>query len=398
MGAGTAIREATSGWRTSVVLRIFATIAGVGASVLIARLGGPEVKGVAAAYLASVTTVFAVANMGAAEQVVQIARDGDHSARRLLIRFWFAYALVAGLIAVVFLPVRPELSVLTIGCLLYLIPIQASTVSIGFSGVMPDAVGALVQPLAVSAGVLLLSADGVLTPQEAVGALAVSYLAPFYVYWRAVPAREETRRVSLRELGRATLDGARWQVPNLAMRVVQRADILAVFALAGPAASGRYSVAVQLAELCFLIPRQVANHSYHRLTVADSFDTRRALLTTMVAATATAVPIGLLGGFGINLLYGEEFSAATGDLYILLPGTVVGSVAFLMFWVFRGKGMLRMSTISSLSGAFTLLVGCAVLIPPFGTAGAAVSCSVAWGVFAVVAVTLHKRRVTVTAS
>ncbi|HEX6486421.1 MAG TPA: hypothetical protein VF012_06895 [Nocardioidaceae bacterium] len=397
MGAGSAIREATSGWRTSVVLRIFATIAGVGASVLIARLGGPEAKGVAAAYLASITTVFAVTNLGAGEQIVQITRDGNHSARRLLIRFWFAYAVVAGLIAVVFLPVRPQLSVLTIGCLLYLIPIQASTVSIGFSGVMPDAIGALVQPLAVSAGVLLLSVDGGLTPHEAVGALAVSYLAPFYVYWRAVPARGEARGVTLRDLGRATLDGARWQVPNLAMRIVQRADILAVFALAGPAASGRYSVAVQLAELCFLVPRQIANHSYHRLTVADSLDTRRAVMTTVVAATATAVPIGLLGGFGINLLYGEAFAAATGDLYILLPGTVVGSVAFLMFWVFRGKGRLRMSTISSLSGAFTLLVGCGVLIPRFGTAGAAVSCSVAWGVFAVVAVTLHKRRVTVAA-
>ncbi|HET7534188.1 MAG TPA: hypothetical protein VFJ83_13640 [Nocardioidaceae bacterium] len=397
MGAGSAIREATSGWRTSVVLRIFATIAGVGASVLIARLGGPEAKGVAAAYLASITTVFAVTNLGAGEQIVQITRDGNHSARRLLIRFWAAYAVVAGLIAVVFLPVRPQLSVLTIGCLLYLIPIQASTVSIGFSGVMPDAIGALVQPLAVSAGVLLLSVDGGLTPHEAVGALAVSYLAPFYVYWRAVPARGEARGVTLRDLGRATLDGARWQVPNLAMRIVQRADILAVFALAGPAASGRYSVAVQLAELCFLVPRQIANHSYHRLTVADSLDTRRAVMTTVVAATATAVPIGLLGGFGINLLYGEAFAAATGDLYILLPGTVVGSVAFLMFWVFRGKGRLRMSTISSLSGAFTLLVGCGVLIPRFGTAGAAVSCSVAWGVFAVVAVTLHKRRVTVAA-
>ena len=397
MGAGSAIREATSGWRTSVVLRIFATIAGVGASVLIARLGGPEAKGVAAAYLASITTVFAVTNLGAGEQIVQITRDGNHSARRLLIRFWAAYAVVAGLIAVVFLPVRPQLSVLTIGCLLYLIPIQASTVSIGFSGVMPDAIGALVQPLAVSAGVLLLSVDGGLTPHEAVGALAVSYLAPFYVYWRGVPARGEARGVTLRELGRATLDGARWQVPNLALRVVQRADILAVFVLAGPAASGRYSVAVQLAELCFLVPRQIANHSYHRLTVAESLDTRRAVMTTMVAATATAVPIGLLGGFGIDLLYGEAFTAATGDLYILLPGTVVGSVAFLMFWIFRGKGRLRMSTISSLSGAFTLLVGCGVLIPRFGTAGAAVSCSVAWGVFAVVAVTLHKRRVTVAA-
>ena len=397
MGAGSAIREATSGWRTSVVLRIFATIAGVGASVLIARLGGPEAKGVAAAYLASITTVFAVTNLGAGEQIVQITRDGNHSARRLLIRFWAAYAVVAGLIAVVFLPVRPQLSVLTIGCLLYLIPIQASTVSIGFSGVMPDAIGALVQPLAVSAGVLLLSVDGGLTPHEAVGALAVSYLAPFYVYWRGVPARGEARGVTLRELGRATLDGARWQVPNLALRVVQRADILAVFVLAGPAASGRYSVAVQLAELCFLVPRQIANHSYHRLTVAEQLDTRRAVMTTMVAATATAVPIGLLGGFGINLLYGEAFSAATGDLYIQLPGTVVGSVAFLMFWIFRGKGRLRMSTISSLSGAFTLLVGCGVLIPRFGTAGAAVSCSVAWGVFAVVAVTLHKRRVTVAA-
>ena len=397
MGAGSAIREATSGWRTSVVLRIFATIAGVGASVLIARLGGPEAKGVAAAYLASITTVFAVTNLGAGEQIVQITRDGNHSARRLLIRFWFAYAVVAGLIALVFLPVRPQLSVLTIGCLLYLIPIQASTVSIGFSGVMPDAIGALVQPLAVSAGVLLLSVDGGLTPHEAVGALAVSYLAPFYVYWRGVPARGEARGVTLRELGRATLDGARWQVPNLALRIVQRADILAVFVLAGPAASGRYSVAVQLAELCFLVPRQIANHSYHQTTVADSLDTRRAVMTTIVAATATAVPIGLLGGFGINLLYGEAFTAATGDLYILLPGTVVGSVAFLMFWIFRGKGRLRMSTISSLSGAFTLLVGCGVLIPQFGTAGAAVSCSVAWGVFAVVAVTLHKRRVTVAA-
>jgi O-antigen/teichoic acid export membrane protein len=397
MGAGSAIREATSGWRTSVVLRIFATIAGVGASVLIARLGGPEAKGVAAAYLASITTVFAVTNLGAGEQIVQITRDGNHSARRLLIRFWFAYAAVAGLIAVVFLPVRPQLSVLTIGCLLYLIPIQASTVSIGFSGVMPDAIGALVQPLAVCAGVLLLSVDGGLTPNEAVGALAVSYLAPFYVYWRGVPARGEARGVTLRELGRATLDGARWQVPNLALRIVQRADILAVFVLAGPAASGRYSVAVQLAELCFLVPRQIANHSYHQTTVADSLDTRRAVMTTIVAATATAVPIGLLGGFGINLLYGEAFTAATGDLYILLPGTVVGSVAFLMFWIFRGKGRLRMSTISSLSGAFTLLVGCGFLIPQFGTAGAAVSCSVAWGVFAVVAVTLHRRRVTVAA-
>lgn len=377
----------------SVLLRAAAIVAAVGASIIVARLGGPDVKGIAAAFAAASTLSSALVNLGVAEQVVETTTSRRQvDPRRLLLGAWAAYVVLGGAVTLALVPLAGQRAeIVVLGCLCFTLFAQAGVVALGLSGVLSQAVGALLQPLALGLVAVLLAIDGVLTGPEAVAATVASYLCPLAVFWRAIPRPPHSAAIGWRSVLRLFRSSVPWQLPALSLRVVQRADIIVVSVLVSSVVAGTYSVALQLSELILLVPRQVAGHCYHSSVMGRAFDLGRALWTATAAALLPAVAIAIAGGPAIVLLFGDEFRAAGTPLLLLLPGAVFASVALVMSHVFRGQGRLREAVVASGCGALTMLVGCGLLVPGLGANGAALASTASWAVFALVGCALWFR-------
>ena len=78
-------------------LRVAAVVVGLTGSVAMARLGGPEIKGVAAAYAATNTLVFTIVNFDFAQQVLRRSRLTSRvtDSAPLLLSGWTLYVLLA---------------------------------------------------------------------------------------------------------------------------------------------------------------------------------------------------------------------------------------------------------------------------------------------------------------
>lgn len=144
----------------SVALRLVAMALGVAASVAIARLGGADAKGVASTFTAIASTVYVVANLGIAEQVVELASAKGFSARRLLRRIWLWYVGVTLVAAAGVVWIDSSFGWLMAGCLIYILFAQVNVVALGLSGVLVQAWGIVLQPLAVIVLTVAFFGDG----------------------------------------------------------------------------------------------------------------------------------------------------------------------------------------------------------------------------------------------
>ena len=149
-------------------------------------------------------------------------------------------------------------------------------------------------------------------------------------------------------------------------------------------AVGIYSLAMQAAEDIWLIPAAVAQavtapavHEEEENTAARlvARAAGRGLLITAGAAAGLAV----VGWFAIPLVFGDEFEDATGALLLLLPGAVAyAPVAVLVVYLSVRRGRPRLSLAVAVAAMVFTLVPALILIPAFGTNGAAGASSIGY--------------------
>lgn len=326
---------------------------------------------------------FAVTNLGVPEQVVQLAKTQGQGARRLLLKAWTAYGATAALLALVLsLTLEPTIGFLALGCLCYLVPMQAGLVTLGFAGVRTQALGALLQPTGLAVAASGFALDGQLTGSEAMVATALSYLIPMAVYWKAIPKDAPDAKASgIRTLLR---QGSKWQIPMVCQRLVQRSDIMIVFVLFGPAQAGVYSVASQLSELCFTIPRQAAGQAYHLVVNGHPVNMRRSTAVAAISSVATSMCVGIAGWAAIVAVYGQAFADARLIILYLLPGPILGSAALVCSEYYRAKRTFKPSAISSATGAFIALGASLGLSPFLGVVGVAIGSSLGWATYSTI--------------
>jgi lipopolysaccharide/colanic/teichoic acid biosynthesis glycosyltransferase/O-antigen/teichoic acid export membrane protein len=175
--------------------------------------------------------------------------------------------------------------------------------------------------------------------------------------------------------------GIRSELASILQLLNLRLDVLMVGALAGPGPLGIYFVAHRYAELLrlppvalsfVLQPRYSALHPEERRTTARHLAPRAVVLTL-----AGALPLALCA-FVIPLIYGDAFRVAVLPAQILLIGLAPEGLAAVSSAYLYGTGRPGLSSLAMAAGLSVTAGMDLLLIPPFGTVGAAVASSAAY--------------------
>ena len=179
---------------------------------------------------------------------------------------------------------------------------------------------------------------------------------------------------------------------NLERRVNLRLDafLIAGLAAGGVAATGLYSVAVNLAELILFLPVSIRMSLLPMVAAGSITEANRltsmACRHTMFLSVLVALSFIVAGPIAIPFVYGENFTGAVVPLMILLPGIILLAQARIIYSDLVGRGRPEVSTISAAVGMVATVILDLLLIPSYGIGGAAIASTCAYTIEFLVAV------------
>ncbi len=272
----------------------------------------------------------------------------------------------AVILAAIMLPISTCAYVLTA-----IINSQERILFTSFVSTLSSAVGAVgvivfvvVLPLDVAGGVLA----GLLASAISL-VLLTSRLRRLAVRLRPKPSLEFLRK--------ASRYGVVLESSNVLIAMSQRIDLLVVYALAGEAAAGIYSVALVLGQLVMYGPFALSVASFPRLANADPSDVPQLTATIsrvgLAAAGLGAVALMLIIPLATVPLFGNSFKDATAPALILVGGGVLWSAQWLLARSAAARGRTRILLLSFLASTVTMLILDFALIPAFDLIGAALA-------------------------
>lgn len=165
---------------------------------------------------------------------------------------------------------------------------------------------------------------------------------------------------------------------SIAVWVYMRIDQVMLGLLADTRALGVYSAAVRLSEVWYFIPIAIVSSVFPAVVRSKAIDEKlyyqrlqRLFNLMVVLSYVVVIPLTLLAGPIINLLYGPSFSEASGMFVILMwAGLFVGLGVAREAWLVN-EGLTRFSFATAVVGAITNVVLNIVLIPRWGAIAAA---------------------------
>ena len=195
----------------------------------------------------------------------------------------------------------------------------------------------------------------------------------FFAGWRR-PGRGLVRRICGY--------GMRGQFGGMLALLNLRLDVAILGALAGPAVLGVYAVASKYAELLRLPGLAVTYVLYPvfaRQDKAAATASTRALMARATGLTAlAAIPLAAAAGPVLPLVYGAAFGGAVVPAWILLGGLVTEGLAGLLTAYLYGIGRPGANSLAMAVGVLVTVTLDLVLIPSHGAVGAAIASAVAY--------------------
>jgi len=193
----------------------------------------------------------------------------------------------------------------------------------------------------------------------------------------AVPAPPDLLR---RHAGFVAMVG----LTNLISLLNLRATLFLVERLQGLAAAGVYSVAVQVAELLWVLSSAFTVAAYHRIGGADTAAAARVTLAALRSGLWLALAAApLLGAAGWLLLpwLGPDYVAARAPLLVLLPGVALyaGASSLSAFYTNLHGRPQWAARVAALSLAIALAIAL-LAVPRWGALGAALATTLAYTV------------------
>ncbi|HZX05372.1 polysaccharide biosynthesis C-terminal domain-containing protein [Kribbella sp.] len=209
--------------------------------------------------------------------------------------------------------------------------------------------------------------------------------------WRRVGRRLGWRRLGVaswwgrpdKDLARSVASyGLRGQVGGLITLLNLRLDVAILGALAGPAVLGGYAVASKYAELLRLPGTALTWVFYPRLAKLDrqraAEVARRLIRPTLAGVMVAAIPVALLAGPVMRLLYGASFGSAVAPAQVLIAGMVLAGASGVASGYLYGRGSPGLNSIVLGAGLVITVVLDITLIPHHGAMGAAVASTVTY--------------------
>lgn len=172
-----------------------------------------------------------------------------------------------------------------------------------------------------------------------------------------------------------------------------RIDLILVISLDSREGAGIYSSAIAVAEALWLFSSAIAMASYARVARSDRAEAARVTATAVRHTLLVVILGGIFTAFvapaAVEVLFGRDYRDAATPLRILCLGTAMFAPQGLFANYFTNQ--LGRPVIQLLLAIFALSTSVAagfLLIPTFGTAGAAWSTTISYGASGLVAVVL----------
>jgi len=249
--------------------------------------------------------------------------------------------------------------------------------------------------IGVVQSVLLIAVFAVLCRSEQANAMAyvtASYFAfgsvlilSSLALLRQQPVNDDGRTDVLRMLFR---QGTYIQAANATQLLNYRLAYWLIEKFKGTASLGIYTVANQLAEGAWLVPKSLAVVLYSKMSNTEGTEGQRVLTLTflkmsMACASAVVLVLLLLPSVVFQWAFGPEVVGITPLITLLVPG-ILGMAATQAFGhYFSGTAQNKHNVIGSGLGLIATVTAGLLLIPTYGLTGAAISASLAYCINAV---------------
>jgi O-antigen/teichoic acid export membrane protein len=374
----------------NLVARAATVALGLALMATVARLG-PTVQGAFALFVAVESVLLTLGSgfgLALARRISHHQEAPGPGLRRwLLVGVAFGAAAALVLLALSAALPRPpynRLGLMALAAPLLLLVPTATGLWLGQGRMAPLNAPQVAAPALVLGLLLLLPRDGadLLGPVLVawVAAKALVGIATAAAALRQAPAPAPQPWSELRRDARFVLEIG---VTNVVSLLNYRVTLFLVERQDGLAAAGVYSVAVQVAELLWLLSSALTISAYHRIGQPDTAAAARTALHAArlnVALAAGAAPL-LWGAAALALprVLGEAYAGALLPLAALLPGiTAYAAASSLSAFFTNHLGRPHLAgLIAALSLALNTL-GCLLAVPRWGAVGAAASTSAAY--------------------
>jgi len=246
------------------------------------------------------------------------------------------------------------------------LPAYAAVLALGLSGTLAMIVGLVLADVAVAA-------DGWRRVARNLGWRRLGIAAAPRGWWG---------RPRPRLAAEITVFGSKGQLGGMITLLNLRLDFAILGALAGPAVLGAYAVASKYAEILRLPGTALTWVTYPDFAVMEAdrafARARRMVVPALLCFTVAVGPLLLLAGPVIGLLYGSDFHDAVTPARILLLGMLLSGAAGVASGFLYGRGRPGLNSLALALGLVVTTVLDVLLIPRFGAVGAAYASMIAY--------------------
>ncbi len=171
-------------------------------------------------------------------------------------------------------------------------------------------------------------------------------------------------------------------------------DRYIISVMLGLAAVSVYSVAATMSELIWLIPISLSSRIMLTSAKSEGNDFE-GLVPWAIICTLGAVLLAVASPWMTTLIFGQSYASAWKYVVLLTPGSLAMCVVLVLTPYLIGRDRTARVLLASIIGASCSVIGDVVLIRHFHIGGAAVACSIAYVIQAVVMMkmtqTVHSR-------
>lgn len=255
----------------------------------------------------------------------------------------------------------------------------------------------LVQPSVFCGAVLLLAATHKITVLSVLSCYILSQCS-LWLMSEAKISRFAAPAVDTGHgFGAAIRFGLRAHLSNVITFLNYRLALYLVSYMLGAAATGKYALSIQLAEVLWLISSaasmivfpESAAHSKSPLELQTMI--RKIAGTVFQVTFAGALVAAALSPFAIPWIFGRAYAGSVAPFIILLPGIVVWSYMSVLSNSIAGMGYQMVNVRSALLCLAINIAGDLLAIPRFGTNGAAAASTVAFSVTTLYTVLMYRK-------
>lgn len=223
-----------------------------------------------------------------------------------------------------------------------------------------------------------------------INGLLLKQLSP---YWAVRPEETSTNNNPLKAVFSFAAPS---YLGNLVQFLNYRLDVFIVGIYAGAASVGRYTLAVSLAQLLWMLSNATATVILPKIAGENSqknieHTARIARLSLWASLIAGAV-FAAFATVALPALYGEAFRPSVQALYLLLPGIVLFSVVNVLAAYLAGIGSPKLNLYIALAALVVTVTLLLILVPTKGINGAAIASSASYSLSTVLTVAFFFRK------